>query len=179
MLLTGNEIKKKIGKEIIIEPYDEKKVNPNSYNLCLHNELIVYEEDVLDMKKTNKVKKIIIPEEGLVLKPGKLYLGRTVEYTHTDNYAPMLEGRSSIGRLGISVHVTAGVGDIGFKGTWTLEISCIEPVVIYPFVEICQIMYHTVEGDCDIKYRGKYYGQVDAKESNMYKDFKQKELVNN
>lgn len=174
MLLTGNEIKKRMGADIIIEPYDEKKINPNSYNLCLHNELVVYDEEVIDMKKPNKLKKIVIPEEGFRLQPGKLYLGRTVEYTSTDKYAPMLEGRSSIGRLGISVHATAGVGDIGFKGTWTLEISCIEPVMIYPNIEICQIMYHTVKGDKGIKYHGKYFEQHDVKESNMYKELENK-----
>jgi dCTP deaminase len=174
MLLTGNEIKKRIGTDIIIEPYDEKRINPNSYNLRLHNELLVYDSPTLDMRKKNKVSKIVIPEEGLILEPGKLYLGRTVEFTATDNLAPMLEGRSSIGRLGISVHATAGVGDIGFKGTWTLEISCIQPVIIYPDIEICQIMYHTVEGDSSIKYQGKYLGQEAPKESNIYREFEEK-----
>ena len=78
MILSGREIKNKIGKEIVIEPFSEKQLNPNSYNLKLHNELLVYEVDVLDMKKENKVKKIVIPEDGMVLEPGKLYLGRTV-----------------------------------------------------------------------------------------------------
>jgi dCTP deaminase len=171
MILTGNEIKKRMGKEIIIEPFDEKRINPNSYNLCLHNELLVYDEDIIDMKKKNQTKKIIIPEEGFVLMPGKLYLGRTVEFTATDNYAPMLEGRSSIGRLGISVHSSAGVGDVGFRGTWTLDISCVEPVRIYPFVEICQIMYYSLEGDSSIQYHGKYLGQTDPSASKMHKDF--------
>ena len=172
MLLTGNEIKSRMGKDIVIEPYDERRINPNSYNLRLHNELVVYDGSTLDMKKANKVSKIIIPEEGFVLQPGKLYLGRTIEYTATDNLAPMLEGRSSIGRLGISVHATAGVGDVGFKGTWTLEISCIQPVIIYPDIEICQIIYHTIEGDSSIKYHGKYLGQEAPKESSMYEELK-------
>ncbi|HEY5575676.1 MAG TPA: dCTP deaminase, partial [Clostridiaceae bacterium] len=114
MILSGREIKNKMGKEIVIEPFSEKQLNPNSYNLKLHNELLVYDEEVLDMKKQNKVKSIVIPEEGLVLEPGKLYLGRTVEYTETDKYVPMLEGRSSVGRLGLFIHVTAGFGDVGF-----------------------------------------------------------------
>jgi len=83
MILSGLEIKNKLGKDIIIEPFDEKLLNPNSYNLRLHNELLVYEEDVLDMKKLNKTRNIIIPEEGYILNPGKLYLGRTFEYTKT------------------------------------------------------------------------------------------------
>ena len=98
MILSGREIKRRLGKEIVIEPFDEKRVNPNSYNLSLHNELLVYENRVLDMKTPNPTKKITIPEEGLTLDPGRLYLGRTQEFTRTDRYVPMLEGRSSTGR---------------------------------------------------------------------------------
>lgn len=171
MILSGREIKNKIGKEIVIEPFSEKQLNPNSYNLKLHNELLVYEEDVLDMKKENKVKKIVIPEDGMVLEPGKLYLGRTVEYTATDNYVPMLEGRSSIGRLGLFIHVTAGFGDVGFKGFWTLEIFCVQPIKIYPGVEICQIYYHSVEGEYDKYCSGKYQNNEGVQASLLYKDF--------
>lgn len=171
MILSGKEIKNKIGKDIIIEPYNEKLINPNSYNLRLHNELMVYEESVLDMKMANKTKKLVIPEEGLVLKPNKLYLGRTVEYTKTDNYVPMLEGRSSIGRLGLFIHVTAGFGDVGFSGYWTLEIFCVQPIKIYPNVEICQIYYHTIEGDYDKYASGKYQNNNGIQPSLLYKDF--------
>jgi len=145
VILSGREIKKKLGKEIIIEPFEEKRLNPNSYNLRLHNELLVYDEEILDMKRENKVKKITIPEEGLVLETGKLYLGRTIEYTATDGYVPMLEGRSSVGRLGLFIHVTAGFGDVGFRGYWTLEIFCVQPIRIYSEVELCQIYYHSVK----------------------------------
>ena len=171
MILSGKEIKNKIGKEIKIEPYNEKQLNPNSYNLRLHNELLVYDEEILDMKKPNKVKRIIIPEEGLVLEPGKLYLGRTLEYTETDKYVPMLEGRSSIGRLGLFIHVTAGFGDVGFKGYWTLEIFCVQPIRIYSGVELCQIYYHSVEGDYDKYTSGKYQNNEGVQPSLLYKDF--------
>ena len=171
MILSGREIKNKMGKEIVIEPFSEKQLNPNSYNLKLHNELLVYDEEVLDMKKENKVKGIVIPEEGMVLEPGKLYLGRTVEYTETDKYVPMLEGRSSIGRLGLFIHVTAGFGDVGFKGYWTLEIFCVQPIKIYPGVEICQIYYHSVEGEYDQYCSGKYQKNKGVQPSLLYKDF--------
>ena len=133
MIISGLEIKNMLNKEIFIEPFDDSRLNPNSYNLRLHNELLVYDSHVLDMKVKNETKTISIPPEGLVLEPGIVYLGRTVEYTKTLNHVPMLEGRSSIGRLGIYIHVTAGFGDVGFSGYWTLEISCIQPVRIYPF----------------------------------------------
>ena len=171
MILSGKEIKKRIGKDIIIKPFIKKKINPNSYNLRLHNELLLYKDSVLDMKKDNKVEKIIIPPDGITLEPNRLYLGRTVEYTETKNLVPMLEGRSSIGRLGLFVHVTAGFGDVGFKGYWTLEIFCIQPVKVYPSVEICQLYYHTLEGDHDNYSSSKYQNNKSIQASMLYKDF--------
>ena len=171
MILSGKEIKKRMGKEIMIEPFDEKRINPNSYNLTLANELLVYKNEILDMKKPNDTSKIIIPEDGLLLKPNTLYLGRTNEFTSTSKYVPMLEGRSSTGRLGLFIHVTAGFGDIGFAGYWTLEIFCVQPVKIYPNVEICQIYYHNIEGDYDLYQSGKYQNNIGIQASLMYQDF--------
>src|SRR5665647_330444 len=173
MILSGLEIKKHLGEDIIIEPYDEKQLNPNSYNLRLHDELLIYEDNVLDMKKPNKTMSLVIPEGGLMLEPGKLYLGRTIEYTRTDNYVPMLEGRSSIGRLGLYVHVTAGFGDVGFSGYWTLEIQCIQPIIIYPGVEICQIYYHCIKGEYEKYSSGKYQNNNGIQPSLLYKDFEE------
>ena len=121
MILSGQEIKKRLGDTINLEPFNEDNLNPNSYNLTLHDEVMVYEEVVLDMRQVNRVRRLKIPESGLVLNPNQLYLGRTVERTETHDLVPMIEGRSSIGRLGLFVHVTAGFGDVGFKGFWTLE----------------------------------------------------------
>ena len=171
MIISGLEIKNMLNKEIFIEPFDDSRLNPNSYNLRLHNELLVYDSHVLDMKVKNETKTISIPPEGLVLEPGIVYLGRTVEYTKTLNHVPMLEGRSSIGRLGIYIHVTAGFGDVGFSGYWTLEISCIQPVRIYPNVEICQIFYHTILGDCSKMYKCKYQNNEGIQASKMYEEF--------
>ena len=160
-----------MGKEIIITPFDEKRINPNSYNLSLADELLVYEKEALDMKKPNPTKRIVIPEEGLLLEPNRLYLGRTNEFTKTDRYVSMLEGRSSTGRLGLFIHVTAGFGDIGFAGYWTLEIFCVQPVRIYPNVEICQIYYHDIDGEYDLYSSGKYQNNSGIQASLMYKDF--------
>lgn len=171
MILSGKEILKHMGKEIIITPFDEKRINPNSYNLSLADELLVYEQDELDMKKPNPTKRIVIPEEGLLLEPNRLYLGRTNEFTKTDRYVPMLEGRSSTGRLGLFIHVTAGFGDIGFAGYWTLEIFCVQSVRIYPNVEICQIYYHDIDGEYDLYSSGKYQNNSGIQASLMYKDF--------
>ena len=119
MILSGEEIKKRLGSDLQIDPFNPDQLNPNSYNLTLHNELLVYEEVVLDIKQPNRYRRIEIPEAGLVLSPNQIYLGRTIEHTETHNLVPMIEGRSSLGRLGLFVHVTSGFGDVGFKGYWT------------------------------------------------------------
>ena len=171
MILSGKMIKEKMGNEIIITPFNEKCVNPNSCNLTLHNELVIYEEKILDMKKPNATRTVIIPDEGIVLQPGVLYLARTREYTETHKYVPMLEGRSSVGRLGLFVHVCAGFGDVGFKGYWTLEIHCVQPVRVYAGVEICQIYYHSIEGEYEPYISGKYQNNEGIQASLLYKDF--------
>jgi dCTP deaminase len=173
MILSGKEILSKIKSgELNIDPFDEGRINPNSYNLRLHNELLVYTDNPLDMKKPSNTRKIIIPDDGFILQPGTLYLGRTYEKTETHYAVPMLEGRSSVGRLGIYIHVTAGFGDVGFSGFWTLEIQCIHPVRIYPFVDICQIYYHTIQGEITEYSSNKYQNNNDIQPSLLYIDFK-------
>ena len=171
MILSGLEIKKKMGTEIFIEHFDEKRLNPNSYNLRLHNEMLVYKNKTLDMKKENEVEKIMIPDEGFLMQPGTLYLARTLEYTKTENYVPMLEGRSSTGRLGLNIHVTAGFGDVGFHGYWTLEMHCLQPIIIYPYIEVCQIYYHSIQGEYENYISGKYQNNDGIQPSLLYKDF--------
>lgn len=170
MILTGAEIRENIGSNIKIDPYSPDRINPNSYNLTLHNEVVTYEEVVLDMKKPNRTKRLEIPETGLVLEPHRLYLGRTVERTETKNLVPMIEGRSSIGRLGLFVHVTAGFGDVGFCGHWTLEMFAVQPVRIYPGIEICQIFYHQVVGDISEYSSSKYQNNSDIQPSLLYQE---------
>lgn len=175
MILSGKSIADRIGTDIEIDPYDPARLNPNRYNLRLHNELLVYDDPVLDMKRAAQTSEIRIPDSGYTLEPNKLYLGRTVEYTRTRNLVPMLEGRSSVGRLGLFVHVTAGFGDVGFAGYWTLEMYCIQPVIVYPNVEVCQIYYHTIEGDYEPYSSGKYQANAGIQPSLMYKDFENQE----
>lgn len=172
-MLTGSKILEEIeAGHIRITPFDATKVNPNSYNLTLNNTLLVYKDSIIDFKKENPTNRIIIPESGLVLKPNTLYIGRTNERCWTDRYIPQLDGRSSIGRLGITIHVTAGYGDIGWDGTWTLEIMAIHPVRIYPNIEFCQISYHTPYGLTNIQYQGRYQGQIEPTASKSSLDKK-------
>lgn len=178
MILTGDEILNNLGKRIKIEPFERRQLNPNSYNLRLHDELLTYTDTVLDMKRLPNFQRLRIPQEGIVIEPGRLYLGRTLEHTETQGFVPMLEGRSSIGRLGLFVHVTAGFGDTGFRGYWTLEIAAIQPVRIYAGVEICQIFYHQVVGEIWQYRSDKYQNNRDVQPSLLYKDFnRQEELV--
>lgn len=171
MILTGNEILKEMkAGNIRIEPFDPIRLNPNSYNLRLHNHLLLVDEGILDLREKTPYHEIEIPEDGYMLKPGRLYLGRTEEYTATLKHVPLLEGRSGIGRLGISVHATAGFGDVGFCGYWTLEISVIQPVIIYPFIEICQIYYSEIKGKIST-YKGNYQNSNKIQTSQLYREF--------
>lgn len=179
MILTGNEIiRRQFKGDIYIDNFDPSKVNPNSYNLTLDNELLVYTDAILDMKSENAYERIIIPDEGIVLEPNKLYLGRTKERTVTHNLVPMLEGRSSTGRLGLGSHVCAGFGDVGFDGYWTLELFCIQPLRIYAGAEVCQIYYHECAGSISEYNSGKYQHNNGVQASKMYMDFKQKIAYN-
>src|SRR5438105_2526697 len=170
MILSGHQIRESLGTNIVIDPFNEANLNPNSYNLTLHNELMTYEEVVLDMAKPNRVRRILIPPDGLVLGPNQLYLGRTVERTETHNLVPMIEGRSSIGRLGLFVHITAGFGDVGFCGYWTLEMFAVQHVRIYPGVPICQIFYHEVTGEVTEYVSNKYQHNRDIQPSLLFKE---------
>jgi dCTP deaminase len=169
MILSGDEIRNHLGSNILIDPFDESRLNPNSYNLTLHDELLTYEEVVLDMAEPNRTRRQRIPPQGLVLTPNQLYLGRTVERTETHNFVPMIEGRSSIGRLGLFVHVTAGFGDVGFCGYWTLEMFAVQPIRIYPGVPICQIFYHEITGAYD-EYSSKYQHNHDIQPSLLFQE---------
>ena len=170
MILSGHQIRQQLGENIVIDPFIDANLNPNSYNLTLHNELMTYEEVVLDMAKANRVRRIIIPPEGFVLSPSQLYLGRTVERTETHELVPMIEGRSSVGRLGLFVHVTAGFGDVGFCGYWTLEMFAVQPVRIYPGVPICQIFYHEITGAITEYASNKYQHNQDIQPSLLFKE---------
>lgn len=176
MILTDKKILECIDSgDIVIEPFRPNCLGTNSYDVHLGKTLATYENEVLDAKKHNKVSFFEIESEGFVLQPGTLYLGVTEEYTETHNSVPFLEGKSSIGRLGIDIHATAGKGDVGFCNTWTLEISCVHPVRVYAGMPIGQLIYFLVEGDIknfyNKKENAKYTKRTDKPvESMMWKN---------
>ncbi len=176
MILSDKLILEEIEKgNIIIEPFKKDCLGTNSYDVHLGKYLATYRSRVLDAKIHNEIDHFEIPKDGFVLHPHTLYLGVTLEYTETHRHVPFLEGKSSTGRLGIDIHATAGKGDVGFCNTWTLEISCTQPVRIYAGMPIGQLIYFVVDGDVDIMYntkRGAKYNNKTTKpvESMMWKN---------
>ena len=172
MILSAKEIKKRMHcGDIVITPFDEKKINPNSYDLTLGDRLMVSNEKVFDVKKPPAFEELIISADGVVLQPDKVYLAGTEEYTVTKGAVPILFGKSSLSRLGLSIHCTGGFGDNGFMGNWTLALSCVQPIRIYKGMKICQIVYFEI-GDSEKLYDSKKY--QDSKgivESRFYKEF--------
>lgn len=156
MILTDSEILDAIrGDSIRITDFDKSRLGSNSYDLTLSKHLLTYKGPVLNCKKQNPFERMIIPRSGLLLFPDELYLGATNEVTTSPYHAPFIEGKSSIGRLGISVHITVGVGDIGFSGSWTLEITVVKPIVVYANMPIAQIMFMVPSGPVSTKYGKK------------------------
>tara|TARA_R110000868_G_scaffold66014_9_gene197038 strand:- start:4638 stop:5153 length:516 start_codon:yes stop_codon:yes gene_type:complete len=171
MILTGPEIQTRLGKDIIIKPFNIEQLQPNSYDVTLNNKLLIYTDAILDLKKPPNYRELIIPEEGLILLPNTLYLGHINEYTETYGLVPMMHGKSSLGRMGIVPHVCAGLGDTGFRGRWTVEITCVHPVKIYPNIPIAQLTYHTVLGEY-MDYNGKYQDSEEVMPSRYHENFK-------
>ncbi len=165
MILTDIEILKQMDslhQSIIIEPFDPECLGTNSYDVHLGKYLAFYTASTIDAAVDNKTEEFEIPEDGYVLDPNKIYLGVTLEYTETHKHVPFLEGKSSVGRLGIDIHATAGKGDVGFCGHWTLEISCKQPVRIYAGMPIGQLIFFEVSG----KIKNPYNKKADAKYNN-------------
>lgn len=156
MILSDKLILDEIEKgTILIEPFKRDCLGTNSYDVHLGKHLATYTGRILDAKAHNEVEHFEIPQDGLVLEPGVLYLGVTEEYTETHAHVPFLEGKSSTGRLGIDIHATAGKGDVGFCNTWTLEISVAQPVRVYAGMPIGQLIYFAVDGDIEVMYNTK------------------------
>jgi dCTP deaminase len=159
MILTKEAIEDSVIKtrKIHIEPFKADYLGPNSYDVHLQPILKVYDRGSfpLDLKAMPPTQSIRIPNSGYVLQPNQLYLGATIETVGSDFFVPMLEGCSSLGRAGLNIHATAGFGDLGFLGTWTLELSVVEPVRIYPRMRIGQMFFLVPFGFIE-RYQGRY-----------------------
>lgn len=170
MILTGPEIIESASDgRISISPFNREQVNPNSYNVCLGETLVTYTSDTIDAYLPNPTHATKIDSDGFVLQPEELYLGHTVEEVGSDVFVPLLFGRSSVGRLGLFVEITAPIGDIGFHGQWTLMLSPVRPLRVYPGMKIGQIMFFDTLGDIE-PYSGKYQGATGPQESQYWRD---------
>ena len=180
MILSDRAILKEIRKgSIIISPFRRNCLGSNSYDVHLGRVLAIYKEKLLDPKKHNEIKIITIPENGIILNPNEIYLSVTEEYTETHNHVPFLEGKSSIGRLGIDIHATAGKGDVGFCNHWTLELSVKRPVKIYPGMPIGQLIYFKVKGKVISPYNKKSNSKYSGRQPYPIESMLWKELNNN
>lgn len=148
MILTGSEIKKYLRRgDIVISPFNEEQLNPNSYNYRL-GDVLTYKED------TGEYKTIKLPEEGFILYPNRVYLGHTFEVLGSKKCAMSLIGRSSTGRLGLFLQVSADLGHTGAKHKWTLELVAAKPIKIYPNMIIGQISFWENYGEATLYEEG-------------------------
>jgi len=174
MILSGLKIKEEtLNNNIFIEPFNENLLNPNSYNYRLGDELLEIVDEVIDSKCETKYKKIKLTEEGYILKPHKLYLGSTMEKIGSNKYVTQLIGRSSIGRLGLFLQVTAPLGHVGCNHNWTLELKSVQPLKVYPGMRIGQVTFWKIDGDINKTYtNGKYNNYKKPHISMFYKEDK-------
>lgn len=174
MILTGDEIQKEMAAdEIEISPFDAGQINPASYDLRLGEEVRVYERfvthlgrgdllapagfsSVIDVKgPAEPTLAYKIGRNGWLLRPGIGYLMHTQETVWSRKYVSVVDGKSSLGRLFISVHTTAGYIDPGFRGQITLEVTVTHAVRVYAGMRFAQIRFHALQGQ-NSQYVGRY-----------------------
>lgn len=152
MILTGPAIQTAVKSgDVSLQPFDKTNLNPNSYNYHLADSL-------LEVGFGGKpIRKVWLSKRGYVLKPGKVYLGATHERIGSDRYVTLLLGRSSIGRLGIFLNVTADLGHLGSCSHWTLELTVVQPVRVYPRMKIGQVSFWLTDENSSYRYAGRYH----------------------
>lgn len=171
MILSGPQItlERQAGR-IVIDPFDETAVNPNSYNFTLSDRLVVYPDEVLDASRPNRTEELRIPADGLRLTANRLYLAATREVLGSEHYVPTYAARSSVARLGLFINLSAPLGDIGFIGRWTLQLYPTQDVIVYPGMQIGQMMWWTTVGAISL-YDGKYQHATGPRSSMLYRSF--------
>ena len=172
MILTGNKIIGEVGcKNIIITPFSAERITTNSYDLSLGKTILRYTTDTIDPKKENPYEEIKIPKDGLLLNKGDFVLGHSKERLGSDFYVPIIHGKSGTARMGLFVHVTADLIDIGSHGETTFQLYATLPVRIYEGMHIAQVSFWKPLGEIEL-YKGKYQDSTGPKTSMTYQDFK-------
>ena len=168
MLLSDRDIRQEINNErIVLDPWDETMVQPSSVDVRLDRLFRLYDNhkyphidpsiDQPDLTRLVEVK----PDEPFVLHPGEFVLGATYEVvTLPDDIAARLEGKSSLGRLGLLTHSTAGFIDPGFSGHVTLELSNVAtlPITLWPGMKIGQLCFFRLSSPAEHPYGSERYG---------------------
>jgi dCTP deaminase len=171
MILTGNQIIAEVkNNNITIRPFDQKKVTTNSYDLTLGDKLVIYTDDVLDPKQKPNVKEVKIPDEGYVMQRGEFLLGHSNETVGSEKYVPIIHAKSSIARLGLFIHITSGLFDIGCICDATFHLYATMPIRLYKNMPIAQITFWHTQGEIKL-YNGKYQGDKGIAPSRIYQDF--------
>lgn len=184
MILSDREVLKRIkDKEIIVDPFERKNLQPSSLDLELSEEIRVFdnwEQGEIDVREKEEPSRVVkIKDKGFVIHPNEFVLGCTQEkFKLPNDVAGKLEGRSSLGRLGLIVHATAGYVDPGFEGWLTLEFSNISrlPIRIYAGMKIAQICFYQMSSEVLAPYGSeklgsKYQGQKGPTASKHWEDF--------
>ena len=187
-MLSDKDIKKSLkNKEIQITPLDENYLQPSSVDLRVGSDFRVFENHKyshIDPKvEQNDLTTLVnsSQEEPFVLHPGEFVLGTTYEkVTLSNKVVARLEGKSSLGRIGLLIHSTAGFVDPGFSGYLTLELSNVAnlPIKIYPEMKIGQISFYYLNSPSESEYGSnvygsKYQGQKGPTPSKSHTDFKE------
>jgi len=147
------------------------KIDKGFINVTLTDTIKVYDAPHLNVTCDTPTRDIKIPEEGLIIMPRELYIGATIEFTKTYGFVPILNESDELAALGLKTHITAGFGDNGFEGTWTLEIEGSIPVRIFPYMFIGTLNYYPLIGDGDTLYRGKYFKQIEPTASRLSEEY--------
>src|SRR5262252_3165386 len=145
MILSRNEIDRRVAAgSIVISPYSPAQLNPTSYSYRLGPEISEASSSAPAAGQSEAV--VAIPEAGMLLRPGRLYLSHTYEVIGSRECVVTLMGRSAIGRLGLFVQLSADLGNVGDAHRWTLELTCVQPVMIYPRMLIGELTFWAPSG---------------------------------
>lgn len=171
MILAGLSIKEEFEKKRIhITPFDYRQITTNSYDLRLGDKFIRYTTKIIDPRKENAYETFTVGKEGLFLSQGAFVLGHSIEEIGSDYFVPLIHAKSSIARLGLFVHVTADLIDIGSYGNVTFQLYSTLPIKIYPGMKIGQVSFWKPKGTIEL-YKGKYQGSKGPRASEVHKDF--------
>ena len=176
-MLDKDAIKTEITRNSIYVDGGIDHIKDDYIEVTLGDTLKVYDAPYLSITNPTSTKEFKMDEDGFILKPNELYIGRTREYTKTYGFVPLLAESEELAAVGMEIHVTAGFGDNGFEGTWTLEIVCTNPTKVYPGMPIGRVYYYPLIGDADIEYRGKYFGQVEPTVSRLSQEYEGQKVM--